>query len=154
MGSSLGNWEFLSQTNSSADCVPVQDRFKFVDDLTVVEIINLINIGISSFNIKSQVPNDIPIHNQFVDMKNLKSQDYLNKINEWSKNQQMCISKKKTKAMIINFSKINQFTTRLDLEGEKIEIVRNMKILGTHINDKLSWNELPNLPSSPTSCFR
>ena len=32
MGASLGNWEFLSQTNNNADCVPVEDRFKFVDD--------------------------------------------------------------------------------------------------------------------------
>ena len=49
MGASLGNWEFLSQTNDNADCVPLDDRFKFVDDLTTLEIINLINIGISSF---------------------------------------------------------------------------------------------------------
>ena len=29
MGASLGNWEFLSQTNDNADCVPEDDRFKF-----------------------------------------------------------------------------------------------------------------------------
>ena len=51
MGASLGNWEFLSQTNDNADCVPLDDRFKFVDDLTTLEIINLINIDISSFRI-------------------------------------------------------------------------------------------------------
>ena len=31
MGSTIGNWEFDSQTNHNADCVPVEDRFKFVD---------------------------------------------------------------------------------------------------------------------------
>ena len=44
MGSSLGNWEFDSQTNNNADCVPEQDRYKFIDDLTVLEIVSLIKI--------------------------------------------------------------------------------------------------------------
>ena len=53
MGASLGNWEFLSQTNDNADCIPQDDRFKFVDDLSTLEIINLITIGLSSFNTKN-----------------------------------------------------------------------------------------------------
>ena len=32
MGANLGNWEFLSQTNDNADSIPVNDRFKFMDD--------------------------------------------------------------------------------------------------------------------------
>ena len=35
MGSSLGNWEFDSQTNKNANCVPEKNRFKFVDDLSL-----------------------------------------------------------------------------------------------------------------------
>ena len=73
MGASLGNWEFLSQTNDNADCVPEDDRFKFVDDLTTIEIINLLTSGISSFYVKSQVPSDIP-EGQFIDSDKLKSQ--------------------------------------------------------------------------------
>ena len=136
MGSSLGNWEFLSQANQSADCVPLQDRFKFIDDLTVLELINLINIGISSINVKHQIPNDIPTHNQYIDSKYLKTQSYLQQINKWSDNQQMCISEKKTKAMIINFSRNHQFTPRLNLKGQTMDIVNKIKILGTILNDK------------------
>ena len=62
MGASLGNWEFLSQTNDNADCVPEEDRLKFVDDLTTLEVINLLTIGLSSFLMKNQVPSDIPSH--------------------------------------------------------------------------------------------
>ena len=61
--------------------------FKFVDDLSTIEVINLLTIGLSSFNMKSQVPSDIPIHGQYVEGKNLKSQTYLNEINEWTQNQ-------------------------------------------------------------------
>ena len=76
MGSNIGNLEFDSQTNNNSDCVPEADRFKFVDDLSILEVINLINIGISSFNVRQQVPNDLPEHGQFVDNLELKSQAY------------------------------------------------------------------------------
>ena len=141
MGATLGIWEFLSQTNNSADCVPVEDRFKFVDDLTTLEVINLIGIGIEQFDITNNVPSDIPIGNQFIDPEKLKSQVYLNKLNEWSENQKMQISQKKTKAILFNFTDNYQFGTRLKLKDENIEIVHKMKLLGTVINDKLSWDD-------------
>ena len=47
MGANLGNWEFLSQTNNNADCLPEVDSFKFVDDLSTIEVINLLTIGLS-----------------------------------------------------------------------------------------------------------
>jgi hypothetical protein len=141
MGASLGNWEFLSQTNDNADCVPLDDRFKFVDDLTTLEIINLINIGISSFRMQNQVPSDIPTHGQYVEGRNLKSQKYLNQINTWTKDHQMVISEKKTKAMIFNFTENFQFATRLELKGKNVEMVDNMKILGTIVRSDLSWDD-------------
>ena len=104
MGASLGNWEYLSQTNNNADFIPEEDRFKFVDDLSTLEIINLLTIGMSSFYMKSQVPNDIPNHGQFIDSKKLKSQDYLNQLNKWTEEQKMVINQKKTKAMVFNFT--------------------------------------------------
>ena len=51
-GATLGILEYLSQSNDSADCVNVGDRFKFIDDLSVLEIVNLLTVGLSSFNIK------------------------------------------------------------------------------------------------------
>ena len=141
MGASLGNWEFLSQTNDNADCVPVEDRFKFVDDLSTLEIINLLTIGLSSLHMKNHIPADLPTHGQFIDAKNLKSQEYLNQINEWTNKQKMEISEKKTKAMIFNFTNNYQFTTRLQLKGSNVEIVDKMKILGTIVNNQLTWDD-------------
>ena len=51
-GATLGILEYLSQSNHSSDSVSEEDRFKFVDDLTVLEIVNLLTIGITCFNIK------------------------------------------------------------------------------------------------------
>ena len=140
MGSSLGIWEFLSQTNTYGDFIPQEDRYKFVDDLSTLEVINLLNIGLSSFNMHSQVPNDIPTHGQFIASQCLKSQQYLNKLNNWAQSKQMLLSKTKTKAMIFNFTDNYKFTTRLDLQNEQVEIVDEMKLLGCQINNTLSWD--------------
>ena len=45
-GATLGILEYLSQSNNSADCVGPNKCFKFVDDMTVLETINLLTVGI------------------------------------------------------------------------------------------------------------
>ena len=59
-GATIGILEYLAQSNNSADCVSEEDRFRFIDDLSVLEIVNLLTVGISSFNIRGQIPSDIP----------------------------------------------------------------------------------------------
>ena len=81
-GATLGNQDFLSQTNLSANSVPVEDFFKYVDDLIVLEIINLLSVGISSYNFRKHIPTDVPCNGFLVDSKNLKTQNYLNQIKE------------------------------------------------------------------------
>ena len=57
-----------------------------MDDLSFLEIINLLSIGISSYNIRAHVPSNVPVHNQIILPQNLKSQQQLNDINAWTKN--------------------------------------------------------------------
>ena len=96
-GSTFGLWEYLSQSNDNADCVDVEDRFKFVDDLSFLEIIYLLNVGISSYNIHTHVPSNIPTHNQFIQGTKLNSQKQLETINERTKEKKMQLNLKKTK---------------------------------------------------------
>ena len=139
-GSTFGLWEYLSQSNDNADCVDVEDRFKFVDDLSFLEIIYLLNVGISSYNIHTHVPSNIPAHNQLIQGTKLNSQKQLDTINEWTKEKKMQLNLKKTKNMIFNFSKKYQFTTNLNVDNSEIEIVKETKLLGTILTDKLTWD--------------
>ena len=68
------------------------EQFKFVDDLTFLEIGNLLKIGLSSYNCKVQVPNDIGSENKLISSENLKSQSYLNEINMWTFNDFQMVS--------------------------------------------------------------
>jgi hypothetical protein len=87
-----------------------------VDDLSVLEIVDLLTVGITSFNLKQQVPSDIPVHNQYIPAVNLKSQYWLDE----TVNQKMMINEKKTKNLIFNFTDKYQFSTRLLLNDEVI----------------------------------
>ena len=42
--------------------------------------------------------------------------------------------------MIFNFSRNNQFTTKLNVNETDIEVVKETKLLGTVITDDLKWN--------------
>ena len=139
-GATLGILEYLSQSNESANCVSPEDRFKFVDDLTVLEIVNLLTIGMTCFNVRGQVPSDILEGNQYIPASNLKSQNYLDEISQWTKDQKMMINKKKCKTMFFNFTKNYQFSSRLKIDNEIVETVQEMKLLGTIITNDLRWN--------------
>ena len=65
----------------------------------------------------------------------------MEQLNSWSEDHQMVINQNKTKAMIFNFTNKYQFHTRLTLKNENIEIVEQIKLLGTQITNDLSWNE-------------
>ena len=139
-GATLGLLEYLSQSNNSADMVNESDRFKFIDDLSILEIVNLLTVGITSFNIKLQVPADLPLHNQFIPPGSLKSQDWLDGINDWTVKQKMMINEKKCKTMIFNYTDNYQFTTRLTINNKQLDVIDSTKLLGTILSNNLSWD--------------
>ena len=140
-GSSIGILEYLSQSNDNSENVPVDKKFKFVDDLSVIEVISLLNVGLASHNPKMNVPNNINHDNQFIPAEHLKSQEYVNQISDWTDAKKMELNPKKTKNILFNFSTLNQFTTNIVMKGENIETVSETKLLGTIITDDLKWEK-------------
>ena len=61
---------FLAQSNENTNSVPADSRFKFVDDLSTLEKIALLTIGITSYNIKQHVPNDVKKNNLYIPPEN------------------------------------------------------------------------------------
>ena len=53
----------------------------------------------------------------------------------------MKINSKKTKAMLINFTKNHQYSTRMKLNNINVQLVNEMKILGPIVTNNLSWNQ-------------
>ena len=109
--------------------------------MTILEKVNLLLVGLASYNCHSHVPSDIPVHNQFILAEHLKTQKHLQKIKEWTDNQKMVLNQKKTKVMLFNFTDNYKFTTRLELNSENIEVVNQAKLLGFVITDDLKWDK-------------
>ena len=79
----MGIEEYLSQSNDNVDFLFPKEKYKFKDDLSVLELINMISIGLASYNCHNHVPSDIATDNSYLDLENIRSQGYLNKIVKW-----------------------------------------------------------------------
>ena len=140
-GASLGLWSFLSQTNDNLEDASCDEIYKFVDDKSVIEVINLFSIGLASHNLKATVPSNIPVSNNFIPREHLKTQSNLERVERWAKEKQMKLNVKKTKNICFNFTKDKQFSTDIKLNNESIETVSETKLLGTIITNDLKWNK-------------
>ena len=93
-GASLGIWSFLSQTNDNPEDTEDNKIYKFVDDKSVLEVINLLSIGIASHNIRAKIPSNIPVSNLFIPNENLKTQKFMKDIEVWTDEKKMKLFKK------------------------------------------------------------
>ena len=139
-GTSLGIWSYLSQTNDNPEQAPEEDIYKFVDDKSLVEIIDFQKVGIASHNFRERVPSNVPISNIVIPNENLKTQKYVTDIDQWTEQKKMKLNSKKTKNQIFNFSRKYQFSTNVKIRDNEIETISDTKLLGTMITSDLSWN--------------
>ena len=61
-------------------------QFKFVDDKTALEVLNLL---LASHNFKANIPNNILTSNLKIPSDNLKTQEYMDKIEKWTDQKKM-----------------------------------------------------------------
>ena len=57
----MGEISYTSQTNNNADCISPDLRYKWIDDLSLIEIINIVSVGMSSYDFAQHVASDIGI---------------------------------------------------------------------------------------------
>ena len=132
--------EYDSQSNDNTDFLAEEDKYKFVDDLSVLEILNLIITGLSSYNFKYHVASDIGIDQLFLPSENIKSQSYTDNICEWTNLNKMKLNESKTKVMVINYTRNFQFATRIHLNGTLLETIQETSLLGTVFSSDLKWH--------------
>ena len=77
----------------------------------------------------------------FIPPDNLKSSSYLQQISDWTDSQKMKINDKKSSVMILNETKKYQFSTRLHLNNNLLEIIQETQLLGIIISSDLTWHK-------------
>ena len=71
-GALWGILEYLSLSNDNTSYLSMQEKYKYIDDLSILEKVNLLCIGLSTYNFKQNVASDIPHDGFFLDPENLK----------------------------------------------------------------------------------
>ena len=93
-GSLWGFLEYFSQSNDNTKFIDSKKKFKFIDDLSILELINLLSIGLSSYNLKKHIASDMLENGYFIPSENLKTQSYLNQLSEWTRENKMKLNTK------------------------------------------------------------
>jgi hypothetical protein len=127
---------------ANAHKVIKQMHAKYIDDLTVAEALNLKEVLtvereeelIRPLNYHKRTEHKIKVNCSRVE-------DKLAEIEEHARQNQMEINQKKTKLMLFNTAIKYDYKPHIEVNGETLEVVSRMKLLGVIITDNLKWHE-------------
>ena len=115
-------------------------RFKYVDDLTLLEEVSLDDLEVIPAFIGP--PNYHERHGLYLPKVKSVLQHQLSDLSEFTASSLMKINYKKTQAMPFNFSKSKDFIPHLSIDGdENMNVIYQTKLLGLVINSNLSWTD-------------
>ena len=138
-GTLLGQLEYLVLSNDDADRVTEEDRYKYIDDLTLLELVSLSGL-LTDYKYTEHVPSDIGTEQAFLSTDSYQTQDHLDYIADWSEQNLVKLNESKCNYMVFTRSNEN-FSTRLTVNNYKIDKIPETKILGIWINENLSWGK-------------
>ena len=78
-GTLLGQTEYLVQSNDNADCVEPDDRFKYIDDLSILQLLCLSGMLVEYY-FKSHVASDVGIDQKFLPADRFETHECLDTI--------------------------------------------------------------------------
>ena len=78
-GTLLGKIEYLVQSNDHANSVPPEDRFKYIDDLSILQLVFLSGL-LKQYNFQDHVASDIAVEEKFISPDNLATQEEYKRI--------------------------------------------------------------------------
>ena len=108
-GSIIGQDCFLVASDSAAQDVSQDDRFKYIDDLEILELVLLSGI-LGDYDGISHVPSDLPLNHTFLPGSSTLTQQNLDKIARWTSHNKMLLNPNKSSYMVFTRSK-EQFVT-------------------------------------------
>ena len=137
-GTLVGGIEYLVQSNDNADVVPPEDRYKYIDDLSVLQLVLLSGLLVE-YNFHQHVASDIGIGTKYLPAETYNTQDHLNYISNWTDENLMMLNEAKCSYMVFTRTKEN-FATRLAINNVNLERTSVTKILGVWISEDMSWS--------------
>ena len=139
-GTLLGGLQYIITSNDcSTQKVKVEDRYKYFDDLNILEFVILTDVLVN-YEVFQHIPSDISTNQRFLPPNQFKMQSHLNDITEWTSDNLMQINESKSNFIIFSRTK-EDFTTRLYINDVKLEKLSVIKLLGVWLDEDLSWEK-------------
>ena len=132
-GSLIGQDSYLVSSNDCANQTDPEDRYRYIDDLEITDLIHMAGILID-YDVWNHVPSDIGIDQKYLHPQYTKTQGHLDEIQDWTSRNLMKINSSKSNFILFSRSS-EDFTTRLTINGENIERKSAVKILGVWISE-------------------
>ena len=129
-------------TNPRKNRGPIkQIHMKFIDDMTVAEAIDLKKKLIP--NPDPDPPRPVNYHDRtghVLSVGQSQVQGQLNELKEFTMKNEMKVNSTKSKVILFNSSRKYDFFPNLELEeGDSLEVVEELKLLGVILTSNLSW---------------
>ena len=93
-GTLIGGLEYLVQSNDNAEIVQPEDRFKYVDDLSLLQLVLLSGLLVE-YNFYEHVASDIPTDIKFLPSSTYNTQTHINHIVQWTEENLMKLNENK-----------------------------------------------------------
>ena len=138
-GSLLGGIEYLVNSNDNADFMDDDEKFKYVDDLSILELVCLAGL-LCEYNFRLHVASDIAIDSYYLPPNSFNTQGYLEKISTWTQDNLMLLNETKSKYIIFNRAQAD-FNTRLLMNNSKLDQVHEVRLLGVLLTESLSFDK-------------
>ena len=126
-------------SNDNADCVNPNDRYKYIDDLSVLHLVMMTGM-LTSYDFHSHVASDIDVDKLYLPPATFGTQGALDSIADWTQDNMMKFNHDKSNYIVFSRSK-EDFSTRLSLEEVKLDRVTETKILGLWLTEDLKWSK-------------
>ena len=136
-GTLLGQIEYLVQSNDNADIVPPEDRYKYIDDLSILHLVCMSSL-LTEYDFHQHVASDIATDSLYLPPDSYGTQDSLNFITNWTRENLMTLNEKKCSYMTFSRSDTS-FSTRLQVNNHNLEKITETKLLGVWLNEDLTW---------------
>ena len=117
-------------------------HLKYVDDLTIAEAVKLKDVlHVENDNVWER---PLEYHNrteQVLQPEDSQVQAQLCELSQYAETNEMKINHKKSKVMLFNTSRNNEFCPQMKIEQVVLEVVEEMKLLGVIITSDLKWHK-------------
>ena len=138
-GTILAGLQYLVASNDCAlDSVTSEDRFRFYDDIEILEFLVLTE-RLIHYDFIQHVASDIPVDHLYLPPNSFNMQNHLNDISKWTDDNHMLLNEEKSKYIIFTRSK-QEFSTRLSLNNTPLERMKIFKLLGLWLQEDMGWD--------------